>query len=123
MTQTYTNPTSRQRMERGLCPECGQAPEDHYDRDTPALYVAIIAPCGLYVDGVRDRIEAHLKDQAHHHAADELSVRSSGAIYCSGCGHDVPDDEAMDTWDAVEPCCYPSMQTRGSQHAYDCENY
>lgn len=54
MTQTYTGTLARKRMENGMCPECGYAPEEHTDD----YRFWIPRTCSLLPRGVIERIKA-----------------------------------------------------------------
>lgn len=57
MTQTYTDLLARERMANGLCPECGQTPDNHtgWGVDT----------CLLTDNGVVQRIAQYKKETDH----------------------------------------------------------
>lgn len=54
MTQLYSDPTARTRMDAGKCPECGQDPGQHLD--STAFWIP--RACDLTRAGVVDRINA-----------------------------------------------------------------
>lgn len=54
MAQKYTSKTARERMAKGLCPECGRQVADHAGWGS--------AGCSLTDEGVADRIEQFRKE-------------------------------------------------------------
>lgn len=62
MAQRYTQPAAQERMEHGLCPECGTLPEAHYS-GTPEIWGMLVASCNLRADGVEDRINQYHEDK------------------------------------------------------------
>lgn len=60
MAQRYTHPTALERMDSGLCPECGEAEEQHLN--DPRFWMP--RRCDLLPRGVRERIEQRRSDRA-----------------------------------------------------------
>jgi hypothetical protein len=54
--QRYSSPIAQARMANGLCPECGEKPDDHGGRGGPG--------CSLRDDGVAHRIQQYREDLA-----------------------------------------------------------
>jgi len=55
VTQRYTSKTALERMEKGLCPECGRTEADHAGWGS--------AGCSLTDNGVADRIAQYRRDK------------------------------------------------------------
>lgn len=89
MTQRYDSSVSIERMEAGLCPECGDAPALH--TDDPRFWVP--RKCDLLRMGVEDRIASHAARcsawdpsdrrcvQDAGHGGDHLAIRGTSAWY------------------------------------------
>lgn len=56
MTQRYTSKAALERMEKGLCPECGRKAPEHTGFGT-------LSGCSLSENGVKDRIEQYRRDK------------------------------------------------------------
>lgn len=56
MAQSYSDPTARRRMRKGLCPECGGTPSAHDGWGG--------AGCSLTDNGVADRIAQYEVERA-----------------------------------------------------------
>jgi hypothetical protein len=46
-----------------------------------------------------------------------MTMTTATTCQFPGCGADIAEHEEG------EPCCYVAYQTRGAQHAVDCEEY
>lgn len=62
MTQRYTYGPALENMDHGLCPECGEKPDEH--SSSPYFWERNFNACDLLPQGVRDRIAAHLDGEA-----------------------------------------------------------
>jgi hypothetical protein len=67
VTQTYRNPGAIEWMRKGLCPECGNRPEDH--STAAEFWLRDPGKCDLLPRGVTDRIN-------HQRALDYVEAQS-----------------------------------------------
>lgn len=61
-SQRYSDPVARERMARGMCPECGNKPEAHPAAPITMFNAGVCGFGGLLRAGVEDRIEQYRAD-------------------------------------------------------------
>lgn len=59
MAQRYTHPVALSRMAIGMCPECGELPDEH----SQVREFWLRSGCDLLPDGVTERINQYRADQ------------------------------------------------------------